>query len=125
MNQEPSANRDKFFTGIKETDASVEDIAAELVDWLENHGLWNIKYTNSGYISVFSPNGTEIFYIAPNAGNFHSKPFIELRHFSRKELLETILLEKLLPEMPDFAEYGKKMKNTKRKVCAPWMSCNG
>lgn len=120
MDQEQSVNREKFFAAVRQTDASVEAIALELVEWIEKHEIWNVKYTGV-YVSARSPGGTEVFYIAPNAGNFHDKTYIELRHFTRKEMLESIVLEKLVPELPESANYNKKLNKTKRKVCAPWI----
>jgi hypothetical protein len=123
MNQEQNNNREKFFTGIRQTDATVETVAVELVEWIESQSRWTVKYSESlkGYISVFSPGGTEIFYLAANAGKFHEKPYLELKSFSDKEKLESILLEKLVPELPEYANYRKKMNNPKRKICAPWI----
>jgi hypothetical protein len=123
MNQEQNNNREKFFAGIRQTDATVETVAIKLVEWIESQKRWSIKYSESlrGYISAISPGGTEIFYLASNAGKFHEKPYLELKQFSQKERLESIILENLVSVLPEYANYRKKMNNPKRKTCAPWI----
>ncbi|MEI6206700.1 MAG: AAA family ATPase [Desulfuromonadales bacterium] len=123
MDQEQSDNREKFFAGVRQTDASVEAIALDLVEWIENRKRWIVKYSDSlrGYISVCSSHGTGIFYLASNAGKFHDKPYLELKHFSQKERLESILFEKLVHNLPTYANFNKKMHNPKRKTSAPWI----
>lgn len=123
MGQEPSAiDTEMFFSGIKEADPSVAEIAHELVEWLMNQKLWKLKCTSSGSnISAFSPHGTELFYLAPHAGNFHDKPYIDLKYFSRREQLKSLLLEKLVGELPDYAIYENRLKK-QLKASAPWIN---